>query len=277
MNKIIPKVTVIITSRNEEVVIKRLIKSVKTQSYKNIEVILVDNNSTDQTKQIAKKFKIDIYNIGPERSSQRNFGAKISKGKYLLFLDADMKLSRHVIKECVELMVSDKKIKLIVIPERSIATDLWEKVKAYERYFYNLEGDSITDAARFFEKKIFFLACGFDETITGPEDWDLPERIKKMGIKSGRVKSTIDHFERIPSLYHLARKKFYYALLADRYFTKNSIPIFGPKAIYFLRPVFYKNWRILISNPILTFEMVIMLSIELFSGALGYLLGKYLR
>lgn len=269
-----PLVSVIITTKNEEKVIDRLIKSIKKQTYKNIEVILIDNNSTDKTVDIAKKFGVKIYSFGPERSAQRNFGAKEAQGKYLLFVDADMKLSQNVIKECIEVVEMNKNIGAIVIPEVSEARTFWEKVKGFERSFYNEEGDPVTDAARFFSKKAFISGAGYDETITGPEDWDLPETIRELGFKIGKISARISHKERISSPISLARKKFYYALHAYKYLTKHNIPMLGPKTIYFLRPVFYKNIRKIIAHPVLSSGMVVMLSAELVGGGLGYFIGR---
>src|SRR3989338_2025653 len=267
-------VSVIITTKNEADVIERLITSIKSQSYKNREIILVDNNSTDKTQDIARKMYVKIYTVGPERSTQRNFGAKLAKGKYILILDADMELTPKVILECVQLAESDNKIGEIVIPEHSLSSTFWGKVKAFERSFYNERGDELTDAARFFKKEVFFNAGGYDETITGPEDWDLPETIKKMGYKVGRIKSEIYHYERINSPLDLARKKFYYALRAHRYLSKQNISVISPKTIYFLRPVFYKNFDKILAHPILAMGMCIMLTIELLGGGLGYLIGR---
>lgn len=267
-------ISVIITTKNEEQVISRLLESVKKQTYRNFEIILVDNNSDDKTVKIVKKLGIKIYNYGPERSAQRNFGAKNAKGKYFLFLDADMKLSQNVLKECVQLCLSDEKIGAVIIPENSIASNFWEKVKAFERSFYDKEKDGITEAARFFRKDVFNKTEGYDETITGPEDWDLSETVKKTGYKIGRIESVIYHYERIDSPFNLAQKKFYYGLRAHRYLSKQHIATFSPKTIYFLRPVFYKNLNKILAHPILAIGMFIMLTIELFGGGLGYLIGR---
>ncbi len=271
-----PLVSIIIPAYNEEKVIANLLTSISKQSYHNIEIVVVDDASSDNTPQIAKKYTESVYTRPHfERSVQRNFGAKKTKGKYLLVLDADMELESNVVRECVILMKRDRKYGLITIPEVSVANTFWERVKAFERSFYNIQGDVTTDAGRFFDRLTFEKVGGYDETITGPEDWDLPERILKAGYKQGRIKSKIFHYERVPNPLKLAKKKYYYALTSHRYLKKHGTSPFSKKTIYFLRPVFYKNWKILTSNPLLSIAMFFMLTLEQIGGGLGYLVGKY--
>ncbi len=267
-------VSVIVTTKNEGEVIDRLLKSIKMQTHRDIELIVVDNASVDKTVSIARHFTDKVFNFGPERSAQRNYGAKKAKGKYLLFLDADMKLSPGVIASCVSLVEKDRKMAGAAILEDSVATNFWERVKAFERSFYNLAGDELTDAARFFKKEIFLKVGGYDQRITGPEDWDLTERLKRRGHKIGLATTIIFHYERIPSLFNLLKKKYYYALRLHRYLNKQKIPLISPKTIYFLRPVFYKNWKRLLVNPILSVSMFGMLILEMCAGGIGYLIGK---
>lgn len=270
-----PLVSVIIPTHNESDVIARNLHALKSQDYPYLEIIVVDDGSTDATAEIARKDTQFVYKRShAERSVQRNFGATKSRGKYLLFLDADMELTSSVIRECVKAAESDPRIGAVAIPEQPIANNYWEKVKAFERSFYSDYGDPDTDAARFFPKKLFIQAGGYDETITGPEDWDLPETIVKMGYKVGRISSRIMHYERIPSLLRLIKKKFYYGLSSHLYFKKHNLSIVGPKTIYFLRPIFYKNWRRLISNPGLMAGMFLVLTLEQLFGGLGYLVGR---
>ncbi len=266
-------VSVIVTTKNEQNVLRKLLDSITKQIYPRYEIIVVDNNSSDETKTIAKLFTRQVFDFGPERSAQRNFGAKKAKGAYLLFLDADMELSKEVLKECIQ-ACQDSDIGGVAIPEQSKAVYFWEKVKAFERSFYNEKGDPITDAARFFKKEVFQKAGGYDETMTGPEDWDLPETIIKLGFKINRIEAHIYHRERVPSPWILAKKKFYYALSAYKYLEKHDIPVVSAKTVYFLRPVFYKNWKKLVSHPLLSLAMCIMLSAELIGGGLGYLIGR---
>ena len=266
-------VSIIVTTRNEEANIGRLLSSIINQTYKDLEIIVVDNKSSDRTLEIAKKHTKNVYIKGPERSAQRNFGAKKAKGDFLFFLDADMELTSKVIEDCVR-KVSSEKLDGVVIPEESKWINFWGKVKAYERSFYSEKGDPITDAARFFSRRIFNKVGGYDESITGPEDWDLPDRIREVGYKIGRSSEKIYHHEQEISLKILFKKKFYYGLNAHKYLSKHNIPVFSPKTIYFLRPLFYKSWIKLVQHPILALAMTCMLFVELFGGGLGYVVGR---
>lgn len=268
-----PSVSIIVTTKNEAGILEKLLKSIGLQTYKNIETILVDNYSLDSTEEIAKKYKLNFFQYGPERSSQRNYGAKKANGNFLFFLDADMELMPKVVENCIE-KIQDNNLDGVVVPEESKAINFWGRVKAFERSFYNEKGDSITDAARFFSNKVFFDAGGYDESITGPEDWDLPDRIRNMGFKIGRSNEKIYHHEQKISPASLFKKKFYYGMNAHKYLSKHKIPIISPKTIYFLRPLFYKNWIKLVQHPLLSLAMIYMLSVELLGGGIGYLIGR---
>lgn len=267
-------VSIIITTKNEEKNLERLLRSIDSQRYKKIETIVVDNNSSDKTTKIASKYTKKVFNKGPERSAQRNFGVKKARGMYVLILDADMELGRNVVRQCVEKIGSSKKIGTITIPEIPVAKTFWEKVKKHEREFYNLDGDSDIEAARFFQKKLFNKVGGYDLEITGPEDWDLPERIHKLGYENARIKAKIKHYEKVPSLWSLMKKKYYYGLKAHVYFEKHDVELVSAKTIYFLRPVFYKHWKKLLSKPLLSSAMLLMLISEQIAGGLGFLKGK---
>src|SRR3972149_12153043 len=112
-------VSVIVPTKNSEKFIGECLASIKNQTYRNIEIIVVDNNSTDRTKDIAKKFTDGVYNKGPERSAQRNFGVSRAKGECVLIIDSDMQLNKKVVEECVEKLKNNAGLAGVVIPEES--------------------------------------------------------------------------------------------------------------------------------------------------------------
>ena len=94
-------ISVIIPAFNEEKNIARLLKSIKKQSYKRIEIIVVDDASEDNTVNISKNLVAKVFKRKhAERSVQRNFGALKARCKFLIFLDADMELTSEVVKDC---------------------------------------------------------------------------------------------------------------------------------------------------------------------------------
>lgn len=266
-----PLVSIIITTRNEESVIADLLESVKKQTYKKCEIIVVDNASSDATVQIAKKYTRYVFTKGPERSAQRNFGAKKSKGAYLLFLDADMTLDRDVVSSCV-IEIQKRNVGGIIIPEQSFGEGFWAQAKSFERTFY--VGDDSIEAARFYDRKIFDTVDGFDEHINGPEDWDLSDRVRKeYGIS--RISDYIHHNEGRLSLVGLMKKKYYYGLRTHEYMKKNAVSPMSSKVFFFLRPSYYKKPKALVSRPLMSGMMFIMLTGEFFAGTAGFLVGKF--
>lgn len=207
-------VSVVITSRNEEENIKNCLESIKKQDYSKdcIEVIVVDNNSEDNTLDIARSYTDKICTYGPERSAQRNYGVKKAKGEYVLYLDADMVLSENVISECVEKCRNETCVALY-IPERIIGRGFWIKVRDFERSFYDA---TVVDCVRFIRRDKFLQLDGFDENLIGPEDWDFDRRIKEKG-RVGIIVSALYHNEGEFSLRKYLAKKRYYAGGIERY------------------------------------------------------------
>ncbi len=205
----IPLVSVIVTTKNEEKNIGNCLESIKRQTYpqERIEIIVVDNNSTDKTKEIARRYTRKVYNRGPERSAQRNYGMiEKAKGKYVMYLDADMILAKTVIERAVKKLEIDRnilallvkhvpiasgrnmsrkrdeikgnKIVALYIPEVVLGNSFWSRVRRFERSFYD---GTVIDCARIMRKDVFEKVGGFDASLTGPEDWDLDKKLRKMG------------------------------------------------------------------------------------------------
>ena len=149
-NKSLPVVSVIVPTYNSEDVLEDCLKSIKKQSYENVELIVVDNSSKDSTKKIAAKYTDLVFNKKPERSTQRNYGVSKATGKYVAIIDSDMELSPKVIGSCVRAMEKDEKNVSVIIPEESFGEGFWAQCKKLERSFYI--GVSWMEAARFFKK-----------------------------------------------------------------------------------------------------------------------------
>ena len=260
-------VSIIIPTYNSAKTLDVCLKSIKRQSYKNIEIIIVDRFSKDNTIKIAKKYKAKIIQIDCERSKAKNIGIKISRGKYLLFLDSDMELTDNVIKKCVYLAESNPHIGGIIIPEESIGSSFWVKIRNFERKFYiNTEIES----ARFFRKNIVLKANGFDEKIVFFEESTLPQKIEKLGYNVRiRIGEKILHHEEYFSLIRQLKKKYYYGKTMLRYrekykeYCKKQTSIFYRSMLFLRNKNFYKK-------PLLGLGIVILKSLEYFSVILGF-------
>jgi glycosyltransferase involved in cell wall biosynthesis len=123
MNKVFdakPLVSVIIPTYNRAHTIGNAIKSVLNQTYKNIEIIVADDCSTDASEALLSDFKGDIVKVikTPRRSgaaSARNLAIKASKGVYLAFLDSDDLWLPNKLDQHLDLYADSKKHHLISI------------------------------------------------------------------------------------------------------------------------------------------------------------------
>lgn len=251
-----PQTSIIITTKNAAATLKVLLESVVHQSEAPREIIVVDNASSDNTIEIAKDYTAHVFRHGPERSAQRNFGAKKAEGNYLLFLDADMELSRNVVKEG-ESTLNSTHVGALYIPEIIAGDSWWAKVRTFERSFYN---GTVIDAVRFVRRDVFDKTGGFDETLTGPEDWDFDRRVMSV-TKTRIMRSSLYHHEESVSLRSYIAKKMYYVSDFSVYRAKwgSGDPIIGKQlgARYRFFGVFFEEgkWKRLVKNPLLTIAM----------------------
>lgn len=260
-----PLVSIVVPTKNEEKNIGRLLGSIKAQSYQKVEMIVVDAGSTDQTKEIARRFTRKVYNHGPERSAQRNYGGEKARGTYIVFLDADMELTKGVIEDCVK-TAEVSHCEALIIPEVTVGNGIIPKVRRFEREMY-MEDPTI-EIARFFDKKVFFEFGGYDLNLTGPEDYDLPYRISKK-YKIGRTKEYVLHHEENLTLPKLLKKKYYYANRGHLYASKHPELIFIQGTIIF-RKAYLKHWRKFLRHPIMGITFIFVRILETTWAVTGY-------
>lgn len=259
------RVSVVVTARNSGDTLAACLESVRGQSYEDAELVVVDNGSTDDTKEIAQRLADVVLDAGPERSAQRNRGVAASSGEYVLIVDSDMILLPDVVAQCVTVARATGAV-AVVVPERSIGAGFLARAKALERSCYL--GDASIEASRFFTREAFDRYGGYDEALTGPEDWDLPARMRAQE-PVGRIEEMILHQEGDLRLVPLLRKKFYYGKSAYRYARRH--PGLARRQFTPLRGAFVRNWRSLAAQPVLSVVMLGMKSAELAAGAMGML------
>ncbi len=273
MSKKEPLVSVIIPTYNSERTIEKCLEFIRNQTYKNVEVIIVDRGSEDKTVEIARKYTDKVFVVNAkERTEQKNFGLKVAKGKYVLFIDSDMYLKPNVIKECVEICERDEKVGGVCIPVKDIGKSFWVKVIAFERELY--KGSGIMEAARFLKRDLVERVGGFDEDIIFLEEFTVPQKIEKLGYNvKRRCNSYIIHDFYDFSLVKYIEKKFYYGKTAWKYIDKykyygiKQINPFDRFKIFFTKKKFYMK-------PNLAIGLIILKMLEYIAAGLGYIVGK---
>jgi glycosyltransferase involved in cell wall biosynthesis len=261
-------VTLIVPTRNSGRTLENCLKSVRGQRYRPIELIVVDNHSTDQTIHIAKHYADVVESHGPERSAQRNRGAHLANGDYVLFIDSDMTLSPMVVGDCID-AVHRTGAPGVIIPEVSVGEGFLARCRALERSCYF--GDDSIEAARFFPRAAFEAVGGFDENLAALEDWDLSIRIAS-GSHLPRAASYISHDEGRLRLGAILAKKRRYAGSSVYFWRKHGRSTFSRGNLVF-RPAFLRNWRALMRHPLLALGILSLKSLEAAAGTWGILIG----
>ncbi len=267
-------ISIIITTKNEEKNIKNCLCSIEESNHHFVyEILLIDNFSTDKTINIASKFdNLKIYKCGTERSTQRNFGINKSKFQNILFLDADMTISKNLINEINHLL--NNNIDALYIPEIITGNSFLNRIRNYERQFYN---STYIDCVRAFKKKVFLDVKGFDESLIGPEDWDFNNKVIEKGFKIETTKNNLFHNEENIKLSKYFQKKNYYSRSMNKYIKKWGVK---SKYIIFQLGLFNrfvkiflinKNYLKIIKNPLF---FLITLSLKIIVGIL-FLSKKY--
>ncbi len=121
-----PMVSVIIPVYNRKEYIQETLDSVLSQSFQNLEVIVVDDGSTDGTLDILKSYgkRIKLFRQKHAgRGVARNLGIKKSQGKYLAFLDSDDVWLKHKLKLQVEIL--EKKSHIVCVYGACLRIDQW--------------------------------------------------------------------------------------------------------------------------------------------------------
>jgi len=168
-------VSIVIPAYNEEKEIASCLLSLKKQTYKNFEILLVDDGSTDKTTEIVKKFKDVQLLLGAHKGPgvSRNLGAQQARGEILVFVDADMTFEKNYLKNLIAPLLQDKKI-LGTTHDQEIATNiqniwasLWGKLRVNQKQ--NTSG-AIFRAIR---KNKFLDLGGFDPRYGYADDQTL--------------------------------------------------------------------------------------------------------
>ncbi|MBP6993617.1 glycosyltransferase [Candidatus Woesebacteria bacterium] len=207
--------SIIIPTLNEAKYIENLLQDLKQQDSSDFEIIHVDGKSEDDTCEIVKSFssKLTITTIYSDRrnlSYQRNIGAEHAKGKYLIFIDADTRLSQ--LSFLSKLSTESKQSRnLIYFAKVRVA----EKDPAL-RLAFSLYNDAIgvsqlfssplpTQGLAIFERNFFYHLSGYkvserhEKKVLFAEDQELLKRARGVGV-TGRA---------LPNIYYIMSLRRY--------------------------------------------------------------------
>ncbi len=213
------KVSIIIPTYNEAGVIRECLESLSKQTYKQLEVIVVDDGSTDKTLEVLQNFQFSrrrqsgygasatIFNFQILREAHkgpgaaRNLGTRHAKGEILVFVDADMTFEPNFIEKLVEPILQGK-AKGTFSKEEYVANkdNIWARLWNLNRGLPpdRMHPSNYPDTQKVFRailKAKFDRAGGFNEKAGYTDDWSLSD---KLGIEAVNAAGAI-FYHRNPS------------------------------------------------------------------------------
>lgn len=189
-----PQVSIIIPTYNHRDLVSFAVESALAQTYKNREVIVIDDGSTDGTGELlAERFGDDIvyeYQPNKGRGAARNKGVTLARGEYVQFLDADDRLAPEKLQVHVDVLENHPEMAAayghcLVFPEDDFGNfEDWHGKDHYcsgDVLFEEIHDPFLLPLMVLVRKNWVLRAGGFDETLRSNEDWDLWLRIAAVG------------------------------------------------------------------------------------------------
>ena len=188
MKKLNPLVSIIIPIYNEEEYLDYCLLSLTKQSYRNFEIILIDDGSNDKSVEIAKKYHVKFYtqkHQGP--GVARNLGVKKAIGEILCFLDADMKYDREYIKKLISPIQNKKAIGTFNIEYVANKDNIWSKCWSINSDLLpgQRTGDERAKTSNIFRailKSEFEKSGGFNSSLGYADDTSIADKLGKKSI-----------------------------------------------------------------------------------------------
>ena len=238
-----PLVSVIIPTRNEEYRVEKCIKTLKAQTYPNLEIIIIDDSSDDTVNIIKgiinndKRFNIIKQNKLPSGWIGKPFALQQAstqaKGDWLLFIDADTSHNPELITKAVEYAIKNN-IDLLSLVPRHICQSFWEKViqpiplglipaiSPLAKVNKKESKVAIAFGPFILIKHTVFDKIGGYETIKGQiaDDAEIAKLVKEAGFKLGLINAqdfmNIRMYERFSEIWEGWSKNIFLGLVQKR-------------------------------------------------------------
>ncbi|HRZ96311.1 MAG TPA: glycosyltransferase family A protein [Paludibacter sp.] len=170
-------VSVIIPVYNMENFIDATLNSVLASSYRPLEVVVVDDGSTDNTGAIVTEFAAKNPNIHYFRqenkgvAAARNYAVSLTKGEYILPVDADNMISKEFISKALAILLAKPEVK-VVVPKAEFFGDKSGEWKLPLFSLKLLARKNMIDTCAMYRKTDWVRIGGYCEEIIAREDWE---------------------------------------------------------------------------------------------------------
>ncbi len=182
-----PLVSIIIPAYNAADTISATLASVKKQSWNNLEVILVDDGSTDDLPSVLQPYATTIKLIRQQNSgapSARNAGFDQSRGEYVIFLDADIVLEPTAIEKMIVALTTHPDVDFVY-------SDFyfgWKKFHLFDYSSQKLRQQNYIHTTSLMRREKF---PRFDRSLKRFQDWDLWLTMDKRGCRGAWIPETL--------------------------------------------------------------------------------------
>lgn len=261
-------ITVVVPTKNAERTLDACLRSVRAQTGCIVELIVVDNHSSDATPTIAAHHADRVIETGPERSAQRNAGLAAASAKWIAFIDADMVLTPTVCVEAITLLDEHPEVGAVIVPERSFGSGFFARCRALEKELYL--GVADVEAARIFPVDVVRRIGGYREELVAGEDWDLADRVEAAGRATARTEAIIWHDDGHVDLRATFHKKRYYGRTFARYLATRT----PHRQRRLARPAVLLQPRRLLRSPLLAAGLCALKAVEVTALAVGCVSGR---
>ena len=263
-------VTVVVPTRNSGRTIEACLRSVRAQDHPAVELVVVDNDSSDGTFELAEKVADAAVRGGPERSAQRNRGVELARGEWVMWVDSDMVLPPGVIRQALAVAARTGAL-AVSVPEVSIGPGFWTACRALERSCY-LDDPTLHNPRLLHRDQLRALG-GFDSELAGPEDTDLRLRLRAGGVRVAFcADAMIEHDEGRLTVRAVLAKRVYYGRSLPAFATRNPGALRGQGAGTVAAMI--RNRRRLARHPVRTAGVAVLRGLEAAAYGVGYWQGR---
>jgi glycosyltransferase involved in cell wall biosynthesis len=179
----------------------------------SVEILVVDNASTDQTSEVAKDSNARVIQENVRSVARaRNIGARIAQGDILVFIDADIIVPEDILWRISQVMANPRCIGGAVDthyqPTSTLVKGYLQVWRAFGKLLHMAQG-----AVQFFRRESFASLGGYDEKLYMGEDVDLFWRLRRKARKEGNHVCLINDVRVIPSSRRFNQWPFWRTLL----------------------------------------------------------------